>query len=548
MLNNLTINLSSKIFFIAYFLIALHFPLKHTGGHGLYLPFNIICWIFISIIIGLGLFKIGISRKIYFSKYFLNCCYGFALILIPLTYYNNEHSILSFNKIAGFGFGIILLFALKQFRFNKKDNLHLIYLILMGILIQGLLKLCIQTLPNSQFLSLISNLDFGAMAQKNIFATFLATGITISLALISLDKDHSKFKNMIIFSIPLVGMTQFYPLQSKMGYISLFLGVGIGFMASMKKGKTIAIWMGCLFFGYLIGMNINRLDRSNTDIKHSISTRMSTYLLTCEIIKENPFFGIGYGNFLSTFRKHYADRKASDSSIQTIGNNNMNHPHNEVLFWIVEGGILSFLGLLVIAGGLIATLWNGRRKKGWIFLSMIIPILVHTQLELPFYISTIHWFIFIFIIFMIDNELGNEYELDATKLGFLFKSFSIICTSFNLIYFSTALHTAILITKFERTGRIDPSILVKVKNSHAWQKKYETTIMKLDLEIAKATKDKDKLSSYVNWAKNYLNHSPYLFIYYDLAKAYELLGHREKGWEIYNQAKHLYPGVNWKDD
>ena len=44
-----------------------------------------------------------------------------------------------------------------------------------------------------------------------------------------------------------------------------------------------------------------------------------------------------------------------------------------------------------------------------------------------------------------------------------------------------------------------------------------------------------------------MEHSPYPFIYYDLAKAYEAIGDREKAWEVYNTAKYLFPSIPWQE-
>ncbi len=44
-----------------------------------------------------------------------------------------------------------------------------------------------------------------------------------------------------------------------------------------------------------------------------------------------------------------------------------------------------------------------------------------------------------------------------------------------------------------------------------------------------------------------MEHSPYPFIYYDLAKAYEAFGDKEKAWEVYDQARYLFPDTKWLD-
>ena len=170
----------------------------------------------------------------------------------------------------------------------------------------------------------------------------------------------------------------------------------------------------------------------------------------------------------------------------------MDHPHNELLFWTAEGGILPLIGILIIACSFLNMVWKTKLKRGWLYFTMLLPILVHTQLELPFYISTIHWFIFIFLIFMIDERYGYKHELDISNLS-LFKGISLIFPLLVCIYMFTTLQSTRLLTKYERSGYKDPHLLSSIINSHALQKKYETLIMKLNLEIAKKTQNKSKL-------------------------------------------------------
>ena len=225
----------------------------------------------------------------------------------------------------------------------------------------------------------------------------------------------------------------------------------------------------------------------------------------------------------------------------------MDHPQNELLFWTDEGGILPLVGLLVMAGSFLKMIWTVKQKKSGAILGILLPILIHTQLELPFYISLVHWIIFIFIIYLIDSEYGNHFE---TKVSFssIFRFLSFVIPFVITAYMGTTLKTASVITQFERTGYKDPSLLVSIVNPYSWQKKYETLIMKLNLNIAKKTKNTERLNDYIEWAERYVDHSPYLFIYYDLATAYEALGDGEKAWEVYRYAQYLYPGAKWRDE
>ena len=541
-----------KAIFGVHLLFIIHLPISHIGGSGLYLPFNILTWVFISLIIGIGSYQIFNSRRFYFSKFSMHSWIGFALILLPLAYFNNDHSNFAFSRIFGLGAGILLLLAFQQFQFHKNEIFIFLYMILVCVLIQVLFRLIINFIPNWDFSWILSIFHFGPMAQKNIFATFLATGMVISLVLILIDKkiNQETWKRTLIYLTPLIGMTQLISLQSRTGYLSLFLGMGMIILINIRSLKKIKYWFLLALIGLIIG-SIDQKDqgvhRSKNAIEYSKNSRMTTYLLTLELIRQNPIFGVGYGGFLGSFRKYYAERKHADPTIQILGNNNMDHPHNELLFWTAEGGILPLIGILIIAGSFLNMVWKTKLKKGWLYFTMLLPIMVHTQLELPFYISTIHWFIFIFLIFMIDERYGYKHELNISNLS-LFRGISLIFPLLVSIYMFTTLQSTRLLTKYERSGYKDPHLLSSIINPHALQKKYETLIMKLNLKIAKKTQNKSKLENYIQWAENYVQHSPYLFVYYDLATAYESLGNREKAWDIYRYAKHLYPGAKWRDE
>ena len=56
------------------------------------------------------------------------------------------------------------------------------------------------------------------------------------------------------------------------------------------------------------------------------------------------------------------------------------------------------------------------------------------------------------------------------------------------------------------------------------------------------------LKRYTQKAEEILNYSPYIFLYYDIASAYQSLGNMNKAWEFYNMGKYLYPDANWQDE
>ena len=127
---------SKQLLFVilsGYFLLGIHYLFPKPGGHGLYLPFNIIGWIFISLVIGVGFWRIYETRVIQLSKFFSYALLATVLLILPLFYRNNDLASWSHHRLLGLVGGVFFYFSLLQFKLSKKESHFFLYVILGGV-------------------------------------------------------------------------------------------------------------------------------------------------------------------------------------------------------------------------------------------------------------------------------------------------------------------------------------------------------------------------------------------------------------------------------
>ncbi|MDG2392774.1 MAG: hypothetical protein P8M49_04640, partial [Thalassotalea sp.] len=109
-----------KITLFLFAAIGMHIATFTTGSYGLFLTFNMISWVFVSLLIAYGFRQLAKSKKIRTTDFLKYVLAGFLLLLIPLLY-SNSSTFDFLPTFFGLCAGVLLLFSLYQFDFSKEE-------------------------------------------------------------------------------------------------------------------------------------------------------------------------------------------------------------------------------------------------------------------------------------------------------------------------------------------------------------------------------------------------------------------------------------------
>ena len=555
-MNGLSIKEVFKLLFFLYFIFGIHLTFDYTDGTGLYLPFNANTWIFISISIGIGVGNIHLKRKIRLTQFSLYLTLGISLLFIPLMYGKSIPAEFLYIRFIGVASIPILYISFQQLRLKRNDFYHLFFLIICSALIKSVAELGTQFFSDLILPTKVNNYIFNTLNHRNVQSTFLIYGIVLSFFLISKRKEEIHFsspKALIFYITSFFCSISLILLQSKTAIIALPISIFLILITIRSIQTNLIILILATVVGLGTGQylkenysnNTRFVKRSSISNDNSFSVRKGLYKLSFDLFFEKPFLGHGYGTFHTVFLNKHAKSRSESSNDVNLGTKNVLHPHNEFLFWLVEGGLITFIGFSVIIYFYIILSIRQKLKVTLPILGIIFPLYFHTQVEYPFYNSATHLFLFCFFVFFSDHELGKSRSFN-NPFSYLPKYLSFTIPVLSIIFLLTVYQAGYWITRYEKTGNL--KFLQNVFNKNALRLKYDNYILKAYFEKAKREGNNRMLKRYTQRAEEILNYSPYIFLYYDIASAYQSLGNMKKAWEFYDRGKYLYPDANWQDE
>lgn len=432
-----------------------------------------------------------------YLKYFI----AYAVLILSTSIFNPpiNFDIFTINILRLVGVLIIWL-GIHQFDFNKKAKDNILLIITASCVIESIM-IMLKFFVNSYYIhsfgitfamKIIALTKYipdvgGAFQQKNLFASWTATGIAISLYFITTERfnKYKKIKKFFLYFSLFILAVGLMLASSRAGLVGAALAMMVllptNWRAYSGIRKHLAIWVLVVAVGMSSGLYListksggaGSIESTETAAKEKVNwltntgqrsfyERLIMYDTSYEMFKDKPLFGQGFSNFGSTFMFYKADVSKDNPRYKgMVYNEFISHPHNELLYILSECGIAGILAVMIALFGIWKILRGIGIGQAGISIALFMPLLLHMMVEYPLKLSSAHTFLFILILYLLTSQ--NKKRVGLEKLskplslavvliavllyagiaGYTIKTFDdyIKYNNFKLVYMNTSLIT-----------------------------------------------------------------------------------------------------------
>lgn len=539
--------LESLLFLL--FVVSPFYITSSIGGTGFDLPFNISVWFAATLVIGFMLWHIASSDTITLPKNYLYLLMLPAGILLSAVIAGVVEPVTWLFRILYILAGVIFLFGLFQFKSLSVERI-LFFIVLSGLLVSiyGVVQIHQwQSYIGGFLLSSKNLLPTTIFQQVNVTASYLATSILIAIYLLFTSSVNAKKTIQSTLYIPVVlGTYVVVSSGSRVGLLSIVLGliflfIGLSKLIKKDKAKFSVVILMLLLSSWAGQAGLNKTADKTYELVRADNSeaRVVIYGAALDSIQSSPIVGHGIGSYKKEWLSHSPDWYEKYSAVDMPYT--LNHPHNEFLMWAVEGGMLAITGIFL---ALISTIWFIARFYGvqsLAYFSLLLPISIHNMLELPFYISSLHWCVWLFLIYLAlknividnNNQLSQMARLSIKGITFIFG------TAVLLFLLQTA------IAQKDMTdyvyGRSTERPLQQALINPYFQADARAMANRSVLYHAIESDNKQKITEMLNQFQQELDTNRDLKLFEDVINGYVSLKDKEQSCSIAEQASRVYP-------
>lgn len=547
-----------------FFLVAQHYYIPNMGGHGLGLPQNIVTLFVTGILVLLA--SINIARKpLKLSPDIGLFLVGCLLLMLPVLW--TPSAVWRANAlpaVLGYAVAALVYLALLQISLTRQQKRQWLGLIVAAAVIEAVLALLQQWVFDvDNWMEFPVNMAraYGNFQQSNLLGSFLATGFGIALYLLITTRNRwVRCANALALALLLVIIL---PLQSRVGWLGTMM-VTLLLLAHFRHRQSIRrlILIGTPLALLVIAawLTISTLHHSTLaepvatamaplknkpalmliDKSGSNALRWQMLHHSLQMIAQHPLKGWGMGGFEHAFTQYLIQQ----AGVGPLAGPAPTHPHNELLYLWIEGGIVALIGavLLMLAWlRLVITGCRLRRRRAFPLWCLTLPIALHTLFEYPLYQSAAHGLVLLLLIriTLVDASLRKFSGMPKIQLAGRCVTASIAVAIMGFAI--TGLHTNTVLTRAERSGFEDTDAMYGLINPYAQWDRYVYDSHMLDLRNFAITQDYRYLAAFKIWADNYVMVHNDANIYFTLIRIADAQQSQLRKTQLTLRARMLFP-------
>ncbi|HGU9824263.1 TPA: O-antigen ligase family protein [Enterobacter cancerogenus] len=382
---------------LMYLILVLPFYFNNNAGSGLSLPQNLLAWVAMMLCVLLIALRVALSGRLRISNQIVLAALAVMLMMLPWLWTPcplwQDHAL---PRLAGIAGALCVALALYQVRLSGTLRRVMLYGVVISALAQAIEAMFQAWLPGVAYrlMDYEAPLPYGIFEQRNVLASWLATGYGVCLYLALTARTRHRALVPVLALYPLcIALTLTSSRAGALGALAMTLLAALADRPRWHGHPLAALRRLILLTSLLTACAATALwgmpSGHNLDYSHTASTAQRLRVLagTTEMIVQHPLTGSGLGSFESQFPS-----ALEAAGLESLENDTFTHPHNEVMYVMAEGGFIALSGLLLLAG---LWLWPvahhlRRRDVRWLLSLTGLPIVIHMMTEYPVYQSAPH--------------------------------------------------------------------------------------------------------------------------------------------------------------
>lgn len=545
---------NAKTLLAALILSGQNLYIPNMGGHGLNLPQNIFSLGVMGTLIFLGSINLW-CKQLKLSPGITLFMPGCLLLILPILWTPSlEWRANALPAVLGYCVAALVYLALLQISISRHQKREWLGLIVASAAIEACLALLqMFVFGDNNLMEFPVGLTraYGNFQQPNLLGSFLATGFGIALyLLITTRRRWVAIANGLALMLLLVTLI---PLQSRIGWtgaMAVSLLLLIHFRHHPRWRRIVLAGLPLLLMLIIAWLVVSRslhlvpqsmsgafklVDKSGSN---TVRWQMLQYSL--QMIAEHPLKGWGMGGFEHVFTQYLIQQVG----IGPLAGAAPTHPHNELLYLWIEGGIVALLGSLMLVLAWFRLVIGGsrlRRRRAFPLWCLTLPIALHTLFEYPLYQSAAHGLVLLLLIriTLAESCLRKTVRLPTVQIIGRYATAAIALAI--VVFAITGLRTNAVLTQLERSGFRDSKAMLQLINPYAQWDRYVYDSHMLELKHFNQTQDYRFLAAFKIWADNYVTVHNDANIYYTLIRIADAQQSQIRKSQLIQRARQLFP-------